>query len=792
METAIPKDSNANILIVDDRPENLFSLEAILKQPELSIIKAGSGEEALRLILKHDIALILLDVQMPGMDGFETAELIRCNEETQYIPIIFVTAISKEDRHVFKGYDSGAVDYIFKPLDPLILKSKVSVFLDLHHKKEEVLRQNEELNAANQKILEQQNELIEEERLKVILQLAGAAANELSQPLMVLLGHIDLLEIDSAGSGKELKSLSQIKEAGQKLSQVVKKIQLVDEYQLIDHDSKTQVLKFDRKIKVLSIEDDDSSFKLIAAYLKDEKDILLKREKSIQSALKRVGKEKFDLILLDYDLPDGTGLGLMKMWQKQKNTCPVICLTGVGDEILAAKILKAGAYDYLVKTEIKRKDFLTSIMTAIEKSRMSQNLHSVFKKMAAMSTRDELTALYNRRYMNEVLEQEFNRAARYRTALSCILMDLDFFKRVNDTYGHDCGDIVLKEFAGILESNKRESDYAFRYGGEEFLMLLPQTDLDGAGAFAESIRRRCRKKTYVYQDNRINITVSIGIASIDSCRAKTGMDLITYADKALYRSKAGGRDCIRTFKKQEDPAVPEKLITGSKGIEYLKEQVSSILEKTKQASINSLELLVKEIGGEQLETETHRTREYVSFICNRLNLPYPVSQSIRQAASMNNCFKILLGEDILLKQEKLSHDDKILIKKLPYMQLEFVNLFDFFSNEKQVLLSNRERFDGQGYPEGLQSDEIPIGARILSITQAVAAMMSGRPYREKLDHESVILELVENAGTQFDPTLVEIFLDIVEKDNLLNVSNKFITSAKKMIHKAEEQKKTVK
>ncbi len=138
-------DQSTKILIVDDRPENLFSLEVILKQRGLKIIKAGSGEDALKKVLKNDIALIMLDVQMPGMDGFETAELIRCNEETQYIPIIFITAISKEQKHVFRGYDSGAVDYIFKPLDNTILKNKVAVFLELYRQRKIIENQNEKL-----------------------------------------------------------------------------------------------------------------------------------------------------------------------------------------------------------------------------------------------------------------------------------------------------------------------------------------------------------------------------------------------------------------------------------------------------------------------------------------------------------------------------------------------------------------------------------------------------------------------------------------------------------------------
>ena len=118
-----------NILIVDDKPANLLALRKILAKPDLNIVEASSGNDALALLLEYDFALILLDVQMPEMDGFETAEIIRGNEETKGIPIIFVTAISKEQKYVFEGYDKGAVDYLFKPLDPDILKSKVNINL---------------------------------------------------------------------------------------------------------------------------------------------------------------------------------------------------------------------------------------------------------------------------------------------------------------------------------------------------------------------------------------------------------------------------------------------------------------------------------------------------------------------------------------------------------------------------------------------------------------------------------------------------------------------------------------
>ncbi|MFH2131809.1 MAG: hybrid sensor histidine kinase/response regulator [bacterium] len=126
------------ILIVDDKPENLLVLEEILKRPDLEIVRATSGNQALAMTLRHELALVLLDVQMPEMDGFETAEWMRSNPKTQNIPIIFVTAISKEQQHIFKGYESGAIDYLFKPIDEHMLKSKIDIFLRLHRQQAEL------------------------------------------------------------------------------------------------------------------------------------------------------------------------------------------------------------------------------------------------------------------------------------------------------------------------------------------------------------------------------------------------------------------------------------------------------------------------------------------------------------------------------------------------------------------------------------------------------------------------------------------------------------------------------
>jgi CheY-like chemotaxis protein len=163
-----------DILLVDDRPENLLVLEGLLDCPEFNLVKAGSGNEALSLLLDHDFALVLLDVQMPEMDGFETAELMRGMEKTKQVPIIFVTAISMESRHVFKGYESGAVDYLFKPIEPIFLKTKVKVFCELYKQRKIIQEQLDEIEKKNVLL---QNQLDEIKHLRGILPICSYCKN---------------------------------------------------------------------------------------------------------------------------------------------------------------------------------------------------------------------------------------------------------------------------------------------------------------------------------------------------------------------------------------------------------------------------------------------------------------------------------------------------------------------------------------------------------------------------------------------------------------------------------------
>jgi two-component system, cell cycle response regulator len=358
------------ILIVDDRIENLVALEKTLAGLDAQIIRAASGEEALSALLEHAVALILLDVQMPDLDGFETAALIRSNEDTRYIPIIFVTAISKERKHVFSGYASGAVDYLFKPLDPDILISKVRVFLELERQKATIAKTNERLKAANRMILEQQKTVIKQERLKVLLQMAGATAHELNQPLMSLLGNIDLIRMAENDPFKFMPRLENIEAAGQRMADIIQRIQTIGSDEVIPYPGGSSIINFDQALELLFAGDSDSDFNMLLSLLQDQPRVRLTRARSTAEGLRAVEQARVDIVILGASLGDGDSLDFLAGMDSAGVNKPVLVLTGPGDETLAARIVAYGAYDLLPRSGLEQALLLQSIATALQKFRL--------------------------------------------------------------------------------------------------------------------------------------------------------------------------------------------------------------------------------------------------------------------------------------------------------------------------------------------------------------------------------------------------------------------------------------
>ncbi len=543
------KTQDLHILLVDDKPANLTSLRALLEDFDVNLVEAISGNEALTHTLSIDFALVLLDVQMPDMDGYETAELMRGTSKTRHVPIIFVTAINKEERHIFKGYEAGAVDYLAKPLDPHVLRSKVNVFLELYRQKLELKQQNEVLREANEIIIAQQKSAIEEERLKVLLQMSGATVHEMNQPLNALLGNIELLEQNRDGEDMLKAHITEIKKASLRIQGIINDFQSFKQHEIDLENNNSFVGNIEQHLNVLSIEDEDEDYHQIESILSAYDNISLFRAGTIELGIRMLKEHSISIVLLDYILPDGNGFDFITACKQEDVMTPFSVITGHGDEVVAAKIIQAGALDYLPKDKLNKSSLVRTLFNCYEKARLLQEVKEKNAQLAMMLREDELTGTYNRRFFNESLENEFERAKRYNQEMVLLMMDIDYFKSVNDTYGHPVGDIVLTKLGQELIEITRHNDIVCRFGGEEFVVILPNADRHSGFEVAEKIRKRFTE--IVFKDDLYDFTMTISIGCVSSQDAVSPGQFLDFADKALYQAKESGRNKVVLYEGDE-------------------------------------------------------------------------------------------------------------------------------------------------------------------------------------------------------------------------------------------------
>lgn len=415
---------------------------------------------------------------------------------------------------------------------------------------------NQELERANRQIIEQQKAIIEEERLKVLLQMAGATAHDLNQPLMALLGYIELMGMDRNDPEKVGQYSEQIEEAGRRIAEIVKKIQTIRHDEVGHYDRDTTKLNLDKPIAILSVEDIDLDFQKIKATLGHPRQVRLEHAADIDPGLRMLEEQSFDLIFLDYALPSGNALDFMARMAEKQLEIPVVVITGQGDEMIASQVIQYGAYDYLPKSRMSKKSLGRIIHNTMDKFRMKTEIKLAMEKMAELSTKDELTDLHNRRYFMEFAEREVSGSARYGHSLSLLMLDVDFFKQINDSYGHPAGDTVLIQTARLLKESIRQYDVACRFGGEEFAVIMPNTGLNDARTFCERLREKIDQTTICYDAHKIKFSVSIGLAQFAPDIDKSITHLIKRVDAGLYAAKQQGRNQVMAFEDLDLKAAP--------------------------------------------------------------------------------------------------------------------------------------------------------------------------------------------------------------------------------------------
>lgn len=374
------------------------------------------------------------------------------------------------------------------------------------------------------------------------------------------------------------------------------------------------------------------------------------------------------------------------------------------------------------------------------------------KELNNLANEDGLTGLYNHRFFHDALKQKIISCEKNGTSISMIFIDIDYFKNYNDLYGHQSGDKVLRIIGDLLKNSADKNDIVARYGGEEFAILLPDTSEKDAIVTAEKIRKNIEETYFEGEENQPNgkITVSIGI-SVYPDKAKNDMELIKSADDALYRAKFFNKNRIETY------------------TSILDELKKDIDEKHIDL-VTSIKTLISVINAKDRYTYGHVERVvfYCRLLASKLKLSEEDKKNFIYGAYMHDIGKINISKDVLIKKMPLTKEEWEILKQHSADGVEIIKPVKSLNNLIPLILHHHERYDGKGYPENLEGEDIPYLARALTVVDSFDAMTSNRPYNKRKTYLEAIEELKKCSGTQFDPEIAAAFIEVIKekKDNL--------------------------
>ena len=449
---------SARVLIVDDFAPNLKLLEARLTAEYFDVVSATNGPEALAICTQGDCDIVLLDVMMPGMDGFEVCRRLKRDPTTFHLPVVMVTALDQPADRV-RGLEAGADDFLTKPIDEVALIARVRSLT----------------------------------RLKVVLdelRTRAATSTTLGMPDPIL----KAMHEDIQGAN------------------------------------------------ILLIEDRASAASIKAAF---ETTQTVDVEGDPQEALFKGVEGQYDLFIVSLGLKDYDGLRLCSQFRSIERTrrTPILILAEPEDRARVLRGLDLGINDYLTRP-LDRHELLARTRTQLRRKRYADSLRDNVQASIEMAVIDTLTGLNNRRYFDSSFASMIDQAARRGRPLALMVLDIDHFKKINDTHGHDAGDEVLKAFAVRLKRIVRANDVVCRTGGEEFAILMPDTSIDIAFRVAERVRGVIENDVFALRPDQpgLRVTTSIGLAERRSDIEPS--KLLRRADEALYQSKDAGRNRV--------------------------------------------------------------------------------------------------------------------------------------------------------------------------------------------------------------------------------------------------------
>ena len=405
--------------------------------------------------------------------------------------------------------------------------------------------------------------------------------------------------------------------------------------------------------------------------------------------------------------------------------------------------------DYGVNVAIQGRGLEARLATAIN------TIGAALTDTHARATVDRLTGVANRPTLLAALFNEVERANRYERPLSVAFVDIDHFKAVNDTYGHAAGDEVLRGVAQVIRENLRATDTIGRYGGEEFMLILTETEVEDASQLTEKLRMLVERTRFRVEGNaELTVTISVGLAGGFGHTLRVE-PLVRDADAAMYSAKSLGRNQTYIFSEPDDDARVPRAPISSDG----RARAMEVGRMARDAATHALTSAIAPLPHYRGQPSA-LIASVVVGIARQLDLPEAEVDRIRIAALLHDVGKVAVPAEILEKPSALTSAEWRTVVQHPRIGQVILEQAAALKDSVPIILHHHERFAGHGYPYGLRGTEIPLGARIVAIADAYDAMVNDRPYKRAMGHDDAIAELRRHAGTQFDPELVGIFCDL--------------------------------
>jgi len=398
---------------------------------------------------------------------------------------------------------------------------------------------------------------------------------------------------------------------------------------------------------------------------------------------------------------------------------------------------------------------LTSYKAKLTKEILTSHLTnaSLYHQARLTSLTDALTGVGSRRLLEDKLEAECIRAKRYRRPFSVAIIDLDNFKTINDILGHGTGDDALKKLAECMKSQKRTPDILARYGGDEFVILMPETKARDAAVLLERIRAKVQK---IPVAENISMTMSCGIAQGLPDQNDSSSEIIRRADLALYEAKSAGRNCVRIWDKTMSRVLRNSDIEVQK-IRELKRRIAGLSEHAEKMFIQSIWGLVQALEAKDPYAKKHseNVTRYALGIAETIRMGPRQLEVIRRAAMIHDIGKIGIPDAVLSKPGMLTPHERKIIEQHPLIAVRILGKMSFLEQEIAIVRGHHEKWNGQGYPDGLAHSAIPMGARILAVADTLDALTSTRSYHNSRPVAESVKILVDSSGYDFDPKVVE-------------------------------------